>query len=383
MGCGGSKNSDTKMENAARRRLSVGHVDKSAEGEASATEQEEDRGLITALDRDNVLEMLANSGDGTNDRKFSIGSNTDVGKTSFANKQMAEMGDKVDPSSSGMGYTCRKGLKPESPNQDSWSVLKVDGNFAIYGVYDGHGQKGHDVSNFVKENLPKLIIRDQRFKTADMPAMLKDAFKKMQSLITTADRMKKLSAQLSGTTCTVVVHDIAAKKLTIAHVADSTCCLSTKDSSKQSGFSGKPLTRDHKPDLKDEKARIEKAGGRVVFDGYANHRIYAKNGRYPGLNMSRCLGDLLGHSDAGVSCEPEVTEYAVEDDQHCLMLCSDGVWEFIAAQEAADIIAPFGPEKAMQAADTLAKNAWDRWIKEEGGAVVDDITAVLIYFKGA
>ena len=35
---------------------------------------------------------------------------------------------------------------------------------------------------------------------------------------------------------------------------------------------------------------IEKAGGRVVFDGYANHRVYAKNARYPGLNMSRCIG---------------------------------------------------------------------------------------------
>ena len=32
----------------------------------------------------------------------------------------------------------------------------------------------------------------------------------------------------------------------------------------------------------DEKARIEKAGGRVVFDGYANYRVYAKNARYPG-----------------------------------------------------------------------------------------------------
>ena len=39
---------------------------------------------------------------------------------------------------------------------------------------------------------------------------------------------------------------------------------------------------------------IEKAGGRVVFDGYANHRVYAKNARYPGLNMSRCIGTVGG-----------------------------------------------------------------------------------------
>jgi len=115
----------------------------------------------------------------------------------------------------------------------------------------------------------------------------------------TADRMKKLSAQLSGTTCTVCVHDLVENKLTVAHVADSTCCLSSfKDDSKTS-LTGVALTRDHKPDIPEEKARIEKNGGRVIFDGYSNHRIYAKNGRYPGLNMSRCLGDLLGHADAG------------------------------------------------------------------------------------
>merc|ERR1712232_1010935 len=84
------------------------------------------------------------------------------------------MGDEVDPASCGLGYTCRKGLKPESPNQDSWTVMKIEGKFSIYAVFDGHGQKGHDVSNFVKDNLPKLMLRDQRFRTADMEACLEN-----------------------------------------------------------------------------------------------------------------------------------------------------------------------------------------------------------------
>lgn len=379
MGCAGSKKDTPKMEQAARRRLSVGHVDEKEGGSGEQTEatQEENRGLITQLDSETVLQMV---GDG--DRKFSIGSATDAGKTSFAAKSIAQAGDKLDSDNSGMGFTCRKGLKPESPNQDSWMIMKVDGDFALYGVFDGHGKQGHDVSNFVKENLPKLIIKDPRFKTPEMPQMLKDAFKKMQGLITTADRMKKLSAQLSGTTCTVCVHDLKTNKLTIAHVADSTCCLSTFKDSSQSSVTGIALTRDHKPDLPDEKARIEKNGGRVIFDGYSNHRVYAKNGRYPGLNMSRCLGDLLGHTDAGCSCEPEVSERDVTATDHILMLCSDGVWEFMSPQEAADLIFPFKePSQATAAANKLAKEAWDRWIKEEGGAVVDDITAVLIYLQ--
>jgi len=375
MGCSGSKANDTKMENASRRRLSVGHVDGTPDEATTDAGQEENRGLITALDSESVLQMVGGDGD----RKFSIGSETDQGKTSFAAKSIAQLGDKVDTANLGMGFTCRKGLKPESPNQDSWMIMKVDGNFALYGVFDGHGKQGHDVSQFVKENLPKLIIKDPRFKTPEMPQMLKDSFKKMQGLITTADRMKKLSAQLSGTTCTVCVHDLVLNKLTVAHVADSTCCLSSTEGS---GYKGIALTRDHKPDLPDERARIEKNGGRVVFDGYSNHRVYAKNGRYPGLNMSRCLGDLLGHTDAGCSCEPEILERDVSPNDHILMLCSDGVWEFMSPQEAADIIAPYKePTQATTAADKLAKNAWDRWIKEEGGAVVDDITAVLIYLQ--
>jgi len=265
-------------------------------------------------------------------------------------------------------------------------VCKVDGNFSMYGVFDGHGKQGHDVSNFVKDVLPKLILRDPRFRTKDMPKMLMDNFKKVQSLVCAADRMKKLSAQMSGTTATLVVHDHEANKLTIAHVADSTCVLGTYNDSKKETITGKALTRDHKPNLKDERARIEKAGGRVVFDGYANHRVYAKNGRYPGLNMSRCLGDIMGHSDAGCSCEPEVKEQALVPEDHVLLLCSDGVWEFITPQEAVDMVKQ-GSSKATVHADTLANNlakeAWDRWINEEGGAVVDDITVVLVYLHAS
>merc|ERR1719229_794191 len=177
---------------------------------------------------------------------------------------------------------------------------------------------------------------------------------------------------MSGTTCTLVVHDHANNKLTVAHVADSSAVLGQKNKVVQ-------LTRDHKPNLQDERRRIESKGGRVVFDGYANYRVYAKNARYPGLNMSRCLGDLMGHQDCGIIAEPEICERDLTEDDHVLLLCSDGVWEFIEPTEAVKIVNEFPPSKAMTAAEKLAKEAWDRWIREEGGAVVDDITVVLVY----
>jgi len=382
MGCSGSSskaaNPATGAELGQRRRLSVGQVDETEGANTGVEDDNVDRGLITALNETNVMQLLENQ-DG--DRKFSIGSNTDQGKASFANKTVAQMGDKVDPVALGIGFTCRKGLKPESPNQDSWSVLKVEGNFSIYGVYDGHGQKGHDVSNFVKENIPKMICRDNRFKTPEMAPMMMDIFKKTQSLVAYADRQKKLSAQMSGTTASVVIHSHAERKLLIAHVADSTVVLGRYTDNSKTNLEAVVLTRDHKPDLPDERARIEKAGGRVVFDGYANHRVYAKSARYPGLNMSRCLGDLLGHADAGCSAEPEVNERDVSPLDHVLLVCSDGVWEFVKAEVAVKMVCEFGPKKAMQAADRLAKVSWDSWIKEEGGSVVDDITVVCIFLN--
>jgi serine/threonine protein phosphatase PrpC len=368
MGCASSKAEDRKVE-ASRRRLSVGHVDPNSDG-GPAEATEEDRQLIATLNEEALAEMMKGG-----DRKFSIGSATDDNKKSFANKTNKIEGDAGQIV--GLGYTCRKGLKPESPNQDSFTVLNVNGEWSMFGVFDGHGQKGHDVSNFVKDNLPKLILRDQKFRTEDMAAGLKDQFKKMQNLIATASRTKKLSAEMSGTTCSIAFHDTVKGELTVAHVADSTIVMGKRKGDK---LVGTKLTRDHKPDLPDERKRIEASGGRVVFDGYANHRVYAKNGRYPGLNMSRCMGDLLGHSDAGCSAEPEVNTIKLEPDDEVLLVCSDGVWEFLEP-DAALAYVNNPPAKAQSSADALAKAAWDRWIQEEGGQVVDDITVILIYLQ--
>lgn len=214
--------------------------------------------------------------------------------------------------------------------------------------------------------------------------MMTDAFKRVQGLVRLSDQTKKLNAQMSGTTATVVLHEHGQAesgkpdKFHCAHVADSTAVIGRKDGSK---YVGKALTRDHKPDLPDERKRIEKNGGRVVFDGYANHRVYAKNARYPGLNMSRCLGDLMGHQNCGISCEPECSSIKLTADDVVLLVCSDGVWEFIDPTEAVNIVMKFQPNKAKEAAEKLAKEAWDRWIQEEGGAVVDDITVIVVYLQ--
>ncbi len=90
------------------------------------------------------------------------------------------------------------------------------------------------------------------------------------------------------------------------------------------------------------------------LNGDINERVFLKNRLYPGLAMSRSIGDLVGAS-AGVIAEPDVTKVniAAQRDKF-VILCSDGVWEFISSQEAVEMVARFDAEDAQQAAEKLA-----------------------------
>ena len=50
-------------------------------------------------------------------------------------------------------------------------------------------------------------------------------------------------------------------------------------------------------------------GGRIEFDGFADYRVYDKDGYGAGLNLTRSLGDLNAHCDCGLIADPELGEY--------------------------------------------------------------------------
>lgn len=212
--------------------------------------------------------------------------------------------------------------------------------------------------------------------TDEMPAMLRDVFRQMQDVIDTSNATGKFNAQRSGTTATICIHDHLSNKLTIAHIGDSACVLVEKV---QDDLIVRPLTRDHQPDLCDERTRIEQAGGSVQFDGYVYYRVYQAGEEYPGLNVSRCFGDLLGRSQCGLSCEPDINEVMVGERDAILCLCTDGVWELMSPHEISDHLKGYKSGMMMEAAKALATESWERWIQEDGLDVVDDITVVLAY----
>lgn len=365
---------------------------------------EQARALIKNLKETDVLGLVgANdtqaAGNDTTCRRLSLSTVTDVSaaarRRSFLEKGATVEGvgsqqSAVDSLAAiGIGTACKKGKKPESPNQDSFSVVIVEDKFKLYAVLDGHGASGHHVSNFCRDSIVKLFLRHPN-RDEETEKALVHAFTETQKVLEIQNRSKdadRIDCTASGTTCTVVYQPIHVKppSLIVAHVGDSRAILARKRDRK---FLVTDLTEDHKPNLPAEKERIEKAGGTVAFDGHFNYRIFTKDGQ-GGLNMSRALGDLTV-SKVGLSAEPEtctvpisVSKIELEEedfkDDIMLILCSDGVWEFIESEEAAKIVGQFGRSQVQEATERLAKTSWERWMSDSGDEISDDITAIVAY----
>jgi len=282
--------------------------------------------------------------------------------------------------SMGVGWVCRKGMKPEAPNQDSFSMLIVEDQFALYGVYDGHGPNGHDISDMSRELVIKLFVSNPS-RTTDPGAALESAFLETQKVLESSTQVDPMA---SGTTCTIAYHDYVKDIITIAHVGDSRA-IKAKRVPGQERFEVDDLTIDHKPNLEKERQRIESADppGRVVFDGFYNHRVFAQNGMYPGLNMSRAFGDVVAHKEAGLTAVPDVRVIDLKAEREqgrelVLLICTDGVWEFIESQEASDMVEKYPKEKYGEAVEKLAQESWDRWMNDSDNEISDDITAIMI-----
>jgi len=361
MGCSGSKKElgVNGGEDAAEKSLS-----KSDEAKSDSTDA---RGQIN-MSNGSINDLFPNA-----KRRFSVaGSQAETRQKGYDDKQSDKTGD--SPTDVCFGYACKKGLKPESPNQDDFCIFNVDG-VGLYGVFDGHGPFGHDISNFVHGTLPRCFVKDEDFQNNPERA-LSEAFTKTQDLCTEACQGARFDCTLSGTTATVLM--TRSNELFVAHVGDSRAVLAKK--SAEGGLEAKDITSDHKPQDEEERKRIQASGGQVRrLEGDIPHRVFLAGKMYPGLAMSRSIGDTVGVS-AGVTSKPDVIRLKVEKDWRFILLCSDGVWEFITSQQAVDLVARYSPADVQKAVDALAKEAWDRWINEETN-VVDDITIICVYFS--
>jgi serine/threonine protein phosphatase PrpC len=170
------------------------------------------------------------------------------------------------------------------------------------------------------------------------------------------------------------------EKILCANVGDSRAIM-VKENNKVNKII--PLSIDQKPDDPEESKRIIENGGEISQfeeDGEKSgpFRVWKKGEAYPGIAMSRSIGDLIA-STLGVIPVPKFIEEKIDNDTKFIVVASDGVWEFLDNQKVTDIVMPFykknDPDGACKA---LIKESTEWWNQED--VVVDDITVIVVFF---
>ena len=262
---------------------------------------------------------------------------------------------------------CNREGQPKT-NQDSCISREEEINSSkeyIFGVFDGHGLDGHLISQSIKNffeniNFQKLTPKENILST----------YKSLSTYIQTQNNFDVLC---SGSTCLILY--ITSSKIISANLGDSRSILITTDDKIIE------LSKDQKPENPNEKKRIEQNGGRVSQAyGMGPYRVWLKTENYPGLAMSRSIGDKIAHS-VGVSDIPEILEFNFEEYKpKAFVVASDGIWEFLSNENVRDFVLSFYHNlDADNCARELCQKARDIW--DNSGFAVDDITAVVGFFK--
>eukprot|EP00931_Biecheleriopsis_adriatica_P066400 TRINITY_DN40770_c0_g1_i1.p1 TRINITY_DN40770_c0_g1~~TRINITY_DN40770_c0_g1_i1.p1 ORF type:complete len:430 (+),score=64.76 TRINITY_DN40770_c0_g1_i1:42-1331(+) len=270
--------------------------------------------------------------------------------------------------------------KGTNENQDAFITSTSDsGSKCFVGVFDGHGEQGHKISQFARGALSKNLF-SRKDLHSDPKQAFQVAYDETQRQIASRHGSE---ASESGTTAVAAYQH--RDRLLVANVGDSRAVLGRCDTSRGT-LSAVDLSVDHKPGRDDEKRRIEKAGGRVdqmivpmntgagvrmVRAG--PQRVMHKDGMC-GLAVSRSLGDLS--LQPFVSAQPEVFERKLDNRDKVLVLGTDGVWDHVSSQEAVDIAGRVNDPQL--AAHEITKVARQRWQSETHGMLSDDITAVVV-----
>ena len=273
-------------------------------------------------------------------------------------------------------------------NQDSFLVIENEYSLPdlnIFCVLDGHGENGHLVSRFVTKYFATFLKKNKKMKDLKSEQefynrikkneydILKRVFKHAEKAINKCP----IDANFSGTTCVTVFQ--IGNKLICSNIGDSRAII-------VKGVKGKkiiPLSIDQKPNNPEEKKRIESKGGEVDQYGengekFGPYRVWAKGQPYPGIAMSRSIGDYFA-TELGVISEPICSEETIDEDTKFIVIASDGIWEFLSNKKVAKIVLPFYEKKDSEGAcKELIKKATAWWNKED--IIVDDITVIIIFF---
>lgn len=232
--------------------------------------------------------------------------------------------------------------------------LAGDDKNAFFGVFDGHG--GARASDFTAEHLhTQILFGSNPHKWEEEPqAALEWGFKQLDYnwlMLATKNNWD------DGTTAvTSLIHQGV---LYVANVGDSRAVLSHQGKAVD-------MSHDHKPIREDEKARIEKLGGRIIH--YGTWRVEGV------LAVTRAIGDR--RLKKYVSAVPEIKTRSIKDGDEYLILASDGVWDVLSSQAAVDVVC--SAKDVHEAARRLTETAYKRGSMDNITSLVIDLRAFRI-----
>ena len=272
-------------------------------------------------------------------------------------------------------------------NQDSFLVLQNEYNlkdFNIFCVMDGHGVNGHLVSRFTTKYFSSFFKKNKKMNSSCSSEdqifnrLKKNDYEILKRVFRHAERdLEKngeIDANFSGTTCVMVFQ--VGERIICANVGDSRAIM-------VKGDKVIPLSFDQKPDDPEESKRIKENGGEISQyeeDGEKSgpYRVWQKGEVYPGIAMSRSIGDFIA-SKLGVIPEPKFLEEKIDKDTKFIVVASDGIWEFLDNDTVKNMVMPFYEKNDPNGAcKELIKKSTEFWNQED--VVVDDITVVVVFF---
>jgi len=217
--------------------------------------------------------------------------------------------------------------------------------------------------------LPHFLITNRNF-GEDWSLALKEAFAAAQEELLEFCDQYAVNTEASGCSCSIAI--LAGQTVHFAHIGDSTAMLACWNRHDSRLIYN---TCDHKPDLPEERARLEAAGSEVRETEGGSFRIYMQGSSFPGLTMSRCFGDT---ACKGVSQEPVYRQFLMQPaDENYLIIASDGVWEFIEPDKAVELVSKKlrlkGPRETLRFLVEASRKRWTQYC----GEYCDDITAIL------
>lgn len=284
-------------------------------------------------------------------------------------------------------------------NQEDRLVMApsmLGGEYSFFGVFDGT-VKEH-ASEFVHKVMVDCVLTSKAFRT--FHALSNDAkadpknnkFLKecMTEAYATADaRLLQWCREVenhysSSTSVTVLIH-MPTLQMVVGHIGDSKIILGKVVATEEKGQTkhqlvGMSLTTDHKPDMVDERKRIEACGGSLTYlhggkpfirGGDFSQRKHAMQ-----LNYSRAFGgkDLKMY---GLSSVPDVNLHQLKPGRDRMVIVgSDGIWDVMDAETAVSI-AEQAQRQQVSPSEELGRLALRNHVAS-GSA--DNVTAITIFF---